>query len=201
MDEKVKARRTRYSVEVSVRETDMEGYMARFRDCDKFMGFCRECPMFGRSWACPPFDFDAEALLGRYARVSFLAARFEPLAAGVETEDFRDMILPDCGAIERFLLEAERRSGGRAFINIGRCRLCGDTVCRRSRGEACLHPDKVRPSLEAYGFDVGRTLTVLFGIDLKWSSDGTVPGYMVLVTGLFHDAGYHLRFAEKDLIY
>ncbi|MFR2062233.1 MAG: DUF2284 domain-containing protein [Alistipes sp.] len=30
----------------------------------------------------------------------------------------------------------------------------------------CLHPDKVRPSLEAFGFDIARTLSELFGIEL-----------------------------------
>lgn len=52
----------------------------------------------------------------------------------------------------------------------------------------CLHPDKVRPSLEAFGFDIGRTLSELFGIRLLWGKDGILPEYLMLVSGLFHNS-------------
>lgn len=73
-------------------------------------------------------------------------------------------------------------------------RLCRDVplLPRRKRtrptGEPCRHPDKVRPSLEACGFDIGRTTTELFGMDLKWGTDGRIPEYLLLVCGFFHNA-------------
>ena len=47
--------------------------------------------------------------------------------------------------------------------------------------------DKVRPSLESLGFDLSKTLAELFGIELRWSKDGLLPEYLVLVCGFFHD--------------
>jgi hypothetical protein len=46
----------------------------------------------------------------------------------------------------------------------------------------------VRPSLEACGFDIGRTTSELFGIELRWGSRGQMPEYLTLVCGFFHNA-------------
>lgn len=67
--------------------------------------------------------------------------------------------------------------------------------CTRPEGLPCRHPDRVRPSLEACGFDIGRTTSELFGIELKWGAEGKLPEYLTLVCGLFHDAG-HVAWKE-----
>ena len=52
----------------------------------------------------------------------------------------------------------------------------------------CRHPERVRPSLEACGFDLCRTTESLMGIPLRWSTDGRLPEYLTLVSGFFHNA-------------
>ena len=52
----------------------------------------------------------------------------------------------------------------------------------------CRHPELVRPSLEACGFDIAHTTSELFGIELKWGTDGSLPEYLTLVCGFFHNA-------------
>ncbi len=54
-------------------------------------------------------------------------------------------------------------------------------------GTPCRHPEKVRPSLEAFGFDIAKTLSELFNIELLWGKDGKLPEYLVLVSGFFHN--------------
>lgn len=49
-------------------------------------------------------------------------------------------------------------------------------------------PTLVRPSLEACGFDIVRTTSELFGIELKWGEEGRLPEYLTLVCGFFHNA-------------
>ena len=46
----------------------------------------------------------------------------------------------------------------------------------------------IGPSLEACGFDIARTTSELFGIELKWGTDGSLPEYLTLVCGFFHNA-------------
>ncbi len=48
-------------------------------------------------------------------------------------------------------------------------------------------PDLVRPALEAFGFDIGKTVRELFGYELQWDNGGDSPWRLTLVGALFHD--------------
>lgn len=104
--------------------------------------------------------------------------------------------------MDRELLEKEAQLHGRAFF-AGTCLLCGRGAgqgtkrgakqgaesgggCTRREGLPCRHPDKVRPSLESMGFDIGKTAKELFGLELKWASDGMLPEYYVLVGAVMY---------------
>ncbi|MDR3279044.1 MAG: DUF2284 domain-containing protein [Synergistaceae bacterium] len=36
---------------------------------------CAECPVYGKTWFCPPFDFDVDEFLGRYDYAYLFAAK------------------------------------------------------------------------------------------------------------------------------
>ena len=38
-------------------------YVAGFRNIEKFLGLCKQCPKFGQSWTCPPCEFDVKAFV------------------------------------------------------------------------------------------------------------------------------------------
>ena len=42
--------------------------------------------------------------------------------------------------------------------------------------------------VESAGFDIAHTTSELFGIELKWGTDGSLPEYLTLVCGFFHNA-------------
>ena len=54
-------------------------------------------------------------------------------------------------------------------------------------GKACRYPSRIRRSLEACGFDLGRTTSELFGIEMKWSENRNLPEYLLLVSGFLSD--------------
>lgn len=87
--------------------------------------------------------------------------------------------------------EASARNGAavwRTFVRLRRqLPLLSRWYLYTSRRNPCRHPELVRPSLEACGFDIGRTTSELFGIELKWGADGKMPEYLTLVCGFFHD--------------
>ena len=150
-----------YTVENFTSDITVEGYIAEFRDEPHFLELCKQCTNYGKSWGCPPFDFD--------------------------TEYTQKLILPERIRIESELLDMERKYGGRSFAYIGKCLHCSDNECTRNCGTPCRHPEKVRPSLEAFGFDIAKTLSELFNIELLWGKDGKLPEYLVLVSGFFHN--------------
>ena len=46
-------------------------YIRKYRDEDKFIVFCRRCNRYDRCWACPPYDFDISARIGKMAASSY----------------------------------------------------------------------------------------------------------------------------------
>lgn len=177
----------RYLAEEFTASIAAADYLARFRDAARFDACCRACPNYGRSWGCPPFDYDVGELLGRYRRVLLVATKITPEEASLPLSASQALIRPERIRLETRLRELERRYGGRACAYIGECLYCPGGRCTRSEGLPCRHAELVRPSLEAYGFDIGRTLDELFGIELKWGRDGRMPDYLTLVCGFFHN--------------
>lgn len=171
-----------FSVDISV-----EDYIARFRDEERILTMCRQCPNFGNSWGCPPFDFDAEELLRSYKYAHIVAIKVVPASNDIPLDDIQKLILPVRIKAERELLDMEQLYGGRAFAYIGKCLHCNDSACTRISKQPCRHPEKVRPSLEAFGFDVVMTLKELFGFELLWGKNGKLPEYIILVNALFHN--------------
>ncbi len=80
------------------------------------------------------------------------------------------------------LIEKEQTLGGRSFATIGRCHHCPGQTCTRPEGLPCRHPQLVRPSLEAFGFDITAILADLFNLTLTWGTQGHCPSPLTLVT-------------------
>ena len=72
------------------------------------------------------------------------------------------------------------------FGFVGTCPYCGSAPCARISGKPCRHPEKVRPSLEAFGFDMSKTAKDLLGLEIKWSQGELIPEYLTLVCGVFY---------------
>ena len=179
----------RYTAEEFTAELPAAEYVARFRDAGRIGEYCRSCPNYGRSWGCPPFGFDMEEYLSGYASALVTATKIVPQEPGIPVSEAGRLIRPERQRLERKLLEMERRYGGRSFAYVGTCLYCPEGSCTRPGGNPCRRPELVRPSLEACGFDIGKTTAELFGIELKWGVNGHLPEYLTLVCGFFHNAG------------
>lgn len=177
----------------TVVSTGVGEYLARFRDPERFIAFCRACGSYRACWSCPPFDFDADAYLGRYRTAWLIGTQIFPDAASLSagTDDSvsfgREIIRRARRPLDDFLLSLEKKyAAGRAFF-AGTCLLCPPGECSRRERRPCLHPERVRPSLEAFGLDLERTAAEYLGIRMQWSYDGELPAYFTLVSGFFTD--------------
>lgn len=176
-----------YDIEECVAEVDRERYVREFRDVATFEACCRQCPNYGNRWGCPPFDHDTLQDLLPYEKVMILGVKLTPHDQRIPMERVYDVMRPELERLNRRLLELEREKRGLAFGFVGKCERCGDAPCARVEGKPCRHPEVVRPSLEAYGFNVSKTASDLLGIDMVWSKDNNVPRYLTLVCGLFYN--------------
>jgi predicted metal-binding protein len=174
-----------YSVEEFTASIAVDEYIRRFRDVAT-IGGCHSCDNYGRSWGCPPFDFDVEERLRQYDEVQLIALKITPKESALPIAVAQELILPERKQLDGRLLEMERQYNGLVCSYVGECYYCAEESCSRLCGAPCRHPHLVRPSLEAYGFNVARTMHELFGMELQWGKDGVLPDHLIIVCALFH---------------
>lgn len=170
---------------ISLQNYLKEYYQETFIDC------CKACPRYGKTWACPPYDFSTRDFLAQFAHAMLIGTIAEPdeatRTAAVDRQTSLDIMKQGIAdawhSIRPFMMECERRHPGAIS-------LCGPTACNgcegcsRPNGLPCKHPELMRHSLESLGFDVSKTATELLGIELKWAKDKELPPYLTLVTML-----------------
>lgn len=174
-----------YSYEVVIAEIST-AEAARHRDVAHFEELCRECPCYGRRWCCPPLESDILAKPDNYPTLTLVGARIIPNVSGRPIEDAGRLIADCRRLIEPQILREEKNTAGFAALFTGQCTHCGEKKCTRINGEPCRHPELVRPSLEALGYNVGALAEDFLNLKLQWSADGKIPEYLVIVAGLFH---------------
>lgn len=175
-----------YTIEKYQAEIDAKAYIEGFRRADYFIKFCQQCKNYGRRYGCPPFEDDPLAAIKGFGRVRLLGVKITPKDKTLPLEAANDLMDPAISELNAELLNLEQALGGRAYGFVGSCPYCGGAPCARIKGKPCKHPDKVRPSLEAIGFDIGKTATDLLGLDIQWSKDGLIPEYLTLICGIFY---------------
>ena len=175
----------KYDAEQVVAVVARDRYVREFRDVTTFEECCRACPNYGNRWGCPPFDHDTLQDLLHYEKVMIIGVKITPHDSRMPMEQVYDLMRPELERLNSRLLELEHEKDGFAFGFVGKCERCGNAPCARKQGKPCRHPDVVRPSLEAYGFNVSETASQLLGIDMVWSRDKNIPRYLTLVCGLF----------------
>ena len=170
---------------------DADEFIGSYRDVERFEVFCSQCPSYGRMWCCPPYDFDPRTVSDGFTTVKLMATTIvfdeatraecktaeETSATGrIAMEEVWKTVLPR-------LYEMERETPGSRCFTF-RCSLCPEG-CTRPEGKPCRHPERMRHSLEAVGFDVIAMANDLLDIDLEWSADGTLPKRLTIITALF----------------
>ena len=72
-----------YITENFTTNISVDEYILRFRDEKRFVEFCKQCPNYGNSWGCPPFDFDTGEFLRQYKYAYLMATKIVPIEKGI----------------------------------------------------------------------------------------------------------------------
>ena len=167
-------------------ELPVSDYIAQYRRADYFIKLCAECRNFSRRYGCPPFDYDVVERISHYTTATIIGVQIIPEEKELPLTRAQELMQPVINSLSEELLLEEKRTGGFAFGFAGGCTLCGDMPCARITSQPCRHPDRVRPSLEAYGFDLSKTSKELLGKPILWGKDNKLPQYLMLICGIFH---------------
>ena len=180
-----------YTVTTKEVTLDADELISRYRDVERIGAYCLQCPGYGTSWGCPPFDFDPRVVSDGFKTVKLMGTTLEfdeatrdacktaEQSAKVGHEAMNEVwktLLPQLYEMEREV------PGSRCFTF--RCVLCPEG-CTRPEGKPCRHADRLRHSLESVGFDIVAMTHDLLDIDLEWSTDGSLSKHITLVTALF----------------
>lgn len=172
-----------YTVEELLTTMAIGVLVERFHRPEKVWMLCKMCPNYGRKWGCPPFEYDVVEKILKYNYIELFATRVVFTAVTPSPDEREAIMRTEYARIESRLLALERTTGGVASANIGGCERCKERGCTRPNGVPCRYPELLRPSLEAYGFDVPDLLHSAFGINLTPASHSSE---LVLLTALLY---------------
>jgi len=178
-----------YSVEFRKSSMPMADFRRRYQDRAKFITYCRECPRYDTVWSCPPLGFDADEHLKRFSWVSVVGAKIVLSKKVIEAADTAEKV-KDTGwkiiskvklELEDKMRQLEGQVPGSVALSSGGCNLCKE--CSRKEGKPCGMPEKMRHSLDAFGFDLSAITKDMLGIEILWCRD-RLPDYFTLIHGL-----------------
>ena len=134
-------------------------------------------------------QIDADAYLNKYAWVNVVGAKIILDQKVIEKADTPEKIKAEGWRIvtevkqkvEAEMLKLELQLPGSIALSSGGCSLCRE--CTRKVGELCRQPDKMRYSMDAFGFDLSAITKDMLGIDIMWCK-GRLPDYFTLIHGI-----------------
>ncbi len=185
--------------------------MAQLLRChrpEQVLGFCKACNNYGINYSCPKFDFSTLDWLSRFrhALLILTVVPTEALAAQRDLLNSRQYQSPTYqkyhkstdgnlytrlsmyafdqikDKLNRRLLALEALDDSVVSIPPGSCSYC--QICAKKGGKPCLHPAKLRYSLEALGFLVSELLDVFFDYQIDWARRDFGTDF-VTISGLF----------------
>lgn len=166
--------------------------------------FCSECNKYSKVWSCPPLSFNDIDYISKYKYcyvisgkiyidkiskndlsqiVNHALNKYSDISNG--KDDFSNIFNGLYYSFREFndsqILLLEDKFTDSVTLASGRCLICN--ICTRSSGNPCIHPQKLRYSLEGLGFDVSGIIENIIEEKIQWSSD-TQPEYVTCVSAL-----------------
>ena len=178
-----------YRLEYRKGSLPMALFRERYQDRERFIGYCQECPRYDTVWSCPPLDFYVDEYLDRFTWVNVVGAKVVLSQKVVDEADTAEKVKTVGWEIvsavklelEEKMRQLEKQVPGSVSLSSGGCNLCKE--CSRKEGKPCRMPEKMRYSLDAFGFDLSAITKDMLGIDILWCKD-RLPEYFTLIHGL-----------------
>ena len=174
-------------------EIDVIDYINNYRNKDRFIIYCKKCENYNTNWYCPPFNFNIEDYISGYEKARIIGSKIkldkelikQCQSNKMYTQTLSRIIKSVRLDLDKDLLDAENKYFKAKAFFAGKCYKCHPSKCKRIKGDPCIAPDQLRPSLESMGFDICKTTTELLNIEIKWGKSYVLPEYLTLISGLF----------------
>lgn len=190
-----------YHTKIKVGSMRLSDFINKYQDQEKFMAYCRECKNYKSRWSCPPLQFNANEFLQDFHYIYLFGVQViydaETIKSADTPEKIRDITTQTLKEVKNKLanelLALEVKYPGSISLASGGCHLCEH--CKRTDNHPCVYPEKMRYSLDSFGFDLTAITSELLQIELKWSKD-SLPEYYTLIHALLTN-NFHENILEN----
>ncbi len=174
------------------KEADVMDFIENCVDVEYFEKCCRECPNYGKTWSCPPYDFDPLDIWKQY-KTFFICAKkvLTPQDLLEKTYTLDELMRIGgqltknaCLGLDDELDAMHTEFEGSRIIGGGKCVICGKDGCARLSGKPCRFPEKMSYSIESLGGNVEAVLKRYFNEKIYWGADGKLAPSYIRVAGL-----------------
>lgn len=184
--------------EVSIKE--LKGYF----NPNLVNTYCSKCNKYNKIWSCPPLNFNDDKYISTFKYSYIISGKIyiDKVPSELKSEmighalnkysgisNSKDNFSNVFNALyysfrelnDSKILNLEEKFPGSTALVSGRCLICNN--CTRESNLPCIHPDKLRYSLESLGFDVAEIIENIVGDKIQWSSNES-PEYVTCVSAL-----------------
>lgn len=173
---------------------DTESIIRLYRnDIQTITKACHNCANYGKYWTCPPFSFDITKYISKWKMVNIYLYAIDVPENIQYSSDGESMnwLRNERVDIERDLLEKEMELSG-MYCSVGgtciHCERCTRNNNNCNNSSRCIHPELMRPPLEAFGFNVCDIMHDLFDVSPQWAvKPATMPEKLHLLGAVFHN--------------
>ena len=160
----------------------MEELIDNYFDYEKTHKLCQACSGYAGTWACPPFDFDPREYLEGFSTFRLIVDKIDNRNAS-SVEEAQEWLFKEKTRYDHEMLDLEKTyPEGSQAMAAQECQEC--KTCARLSNHPCVHPDRMRYSLESIGSFPVKIVKDKFGFDILWSDGTTIPEYYLLVAGV-----------------
>lgn len=156
----------------------------RYHLPEEILGYCMQCPNYGKYWSCPPHSFDTKSYFGKFNHfyVTGIKVYLNPL---LEKNEQLEAYHREKIALNQLLLDYEDQLDGATVLISGHCWHC--KACKRNKGNECRNPDKMRHSLESLGIKISSIIANHFNDQLQWKKE-SMPESLYVVQAILSNS-------------
>lgn len=178
-----------YQTITRINSVRIPDFIKKYQNQEKFMAFCKECHNYNTLWSCPPLQIDANQFLQAFNYIYIIGVKVvydaETIQSANTIEKVKEITIHSLREVKNKLSETtlalEREIPDSVSLASGGCYFC--ERCKRCDNLPCQYPEKMRYSLDSFGFDLTAITSDLLQIELKWSKD-SLPEYYTLIHAL-----------------
>lgn len=178
-----------YRTTTTINFEQLNEFIRKYQHQKKFLAFCKDCKNYNSRWSCPPLQIDVNQFLLEFNYIYVIGVKISYDAKTINWADTTEKIkeITTCSLQEvknklsDKMLALESHIPDSISLSSGGCNIC--QRCKRCDNLPCQYPEKMRYSLDSFGFDLTAITADLLQIELKWSKD-SLPEYYTLIHAL-----------------